>query len=262
MLKSAVATGELIRQYRLLNNYSQEALAEILHVTVSAVSSWERGLNKPSIDIALVLAKKMGISLDVFYRTELSVTTKRLYAPHEEFTFHKAYLKWQTMAYNDATQTLTMSFQIRGLSIDKNHLQNHIKITAEVNDTYTPVEKAILNEGNCYRSHMSPEITDIPLFAHCFNVQFKMPYKAYHDIKLNIHFLDEVAPYKISGLMIQTINKGIPVDATSKETTLNFIKSHIFLDTLKFYAATDQLETLQHYLALQAETLMGPLFHS
>jgi hypothetical protein len=155
-----------------------------------------------------------------------------------------------------------MSFQIRGLSIDKNHLQNHIKITAEVNDTYTPVEKAILNEGDCYRSHMSPEITDIPLFAHCFNVQFKMPYKAYQDIKLNIHFLDEVAPYKIPGLMIQTINKGIPVDATSKETALNFIKSHIFLDTLKFYAATDQLEMLQHYLALQAETLMGPLFHS
>jgi transcriptional regulator with XRE-family HTH domain len=261
MLKSAKATGELIRQYRLLNNYSQEDLAHILHVTVSAVSSWERGLNKPSIDIALVLAKKMGISLDRFYRTDASITPNRILAPHEQFTFQKAYLKWQSMAYDEATKILTMNFQIRGLSLDKNAIQNHIKVNAEINDAPVKVKKTILNEGDCYRSHMSPEITDIPLFAHCFNIQFTMPYMAYNDVQLNVSFLDETAPYKIPGLMIQTMTLGFFVDSASKEATLKRIKSKIFLDTLKFYAATDQLERLQHYLAEQAETLMGPAFH-
>jgi hypothetical protein len=50
MLKSSKSIGELIYYYRLVKNYSQNDLANALNVTVSAVSSWERGVNKPGVE--------------------------------------------------------------------------------------------------------------------------------------------------------------------------------------------------------------------
>ena len=50
MLKTSKAIGELIYYYRLIHNYTQADLAKKLNITISAVSSWERGINKPAVD--------------------------------------------------------------------------------------------------------------------------------------------------------------------------------------------------------------------
>ena len=54
--------GEILKDYRRRNNYSQRDLAEILGVSVRSVGRWEQGKAKPSTEELLKLSKVIGIS--------------------------------------------------------------------------------------------------------------------------------------------------------------------------------------------------------
>ena len=43
--------GERIKRYRIIKGMSQKELAQRLGVSVSRVSNWESGLNRPDVDI-------------------------------------------------------------------------------------------------------------------------------------------------------------------------------------------------------------------
>lgn len=59
----AVKTGGLIAQARRERELTQKALAEKLHVSVQAVSKWERGLNCPDIALLEPLAEELGLTV-------------------------------------------------------------------------------------------------------------------------------------------------------------------------------------------------------
>ena len=59
-MKDKKSFGSFIREKRIEKNYSQKDLAQLLYVSESAVSKWERGITYPDItlisDICRVLA--------------------------------------------------------------------------------------------------------------------------------------------------------------------------------------------------------------
>lgn len=64
--------GENIKKYRLLNNYTQEKLAEKLGIAPNTLSNYENGNREPSNDIILKLADIFGISIDDLYSRSFS----------------------------------------------------------------------------------------------------------------------------------------------------------------------------------------------
>ena len=59
----AVKTGELIAQSRKEKNLTQKDIAQRLHVSVQAVSKWERGLNFPDIALMEPLAEVLDLTV-------------------------------------------------------------------------------------------------------------------------------------------------------------------------------------------------------
>lgn len=74
----AVKTGGLIAQVRKEKELTQRNLAEALHVSVQAVSKWERGLSCPDISLLEPLAEALGLTV-----TEL-LSGQRGEEPREE----------------------------------------------------------------------------------------------------------------------------------------------------------------------------------
>ena len=56
--------GENIKRLRRLKNITQETLAERMHVSIAAVSKWERGETLPDISMVIPLASYFGVSTD------------------------------------------------------------------------------------------------------------------------------------------------------------------------------------------------------
>ena len=56
--------GKIIKKHRELNNWSQDELADLLHVSRQSISKWESGKNYPSLDILVVLSDIFDITLD------------------------------------------------------------------------------------------------------------------------------------------------------------------------------------------------------
>lgn len=66
--------GDVIRQYRREAGMTQEAVAERLGVTASAVNKWERNSSQPDIALLAPIARLLGISTDTLlsYRETLT----------------------------------------------------------------------------------------------------------------------------------------------------------------------------------------------
>ena len=56
--------GETIRAHRVKLGYTQESLANELHVSSQAISKWEKGLNMPDINLLIPLSKALNIGVD------------------------------------------------------------------------------------------------------------------------------------------------------------------------------------------------------
>lgn len=56
--------GETIRANRIKLGYTQEYLANELHVSAQAISKWEKGLNMPDINLLIPLSKVLNIGVD------------------------------------------------------------------------------------------------------------------------------------------------------------------------------------------------------
>lgn len=55
---------ERLKELRLEKNLEQKELAEILHVSKSAVSAWEIGRNQPSYELLGDIAVFFGVTVD------------------------------------------------------------------------------------------------------------------------------------------------------------------------------------------------------
>ena len=54
----------ILKTRRINNHYTQEQIAQKLHVTTQAVSKWETGQSIPSIDNLLMLSDLYNVSID------------------------------------------------------------------------------------------------------------------------------------------------------------------------------------------------------
>lgn len=68
--------GEKLKKERELRNWSQEFLAEQIHVSRQSVSKWETGKNYPSIEIIIDLSELFEISIDELLKSDEDLKDK------------------------------------------------------------------------------------------------------------------------------------------------------------------------------------------
>ncbi|MDD4124046.1 MAG: helix-turn-helix transcriptional regulator [Bacilli bacterium] len=83
MLDSS-AIGKKIHELRVISNYSQDQIAEILYVTRQAVSRWELGQTLPSIDNLIELSKLFNVSFEeiLCMNDEAVIDNNNIFAGH------------------------------------------------------------------------------------------------------------------------------------------------------------------------------------
>ncbi|MEB2588333.1 helix-turn-helix domain-containing protein [Bacillus cereus] len=82
--------SERLKEERGKRNWSQNDLAEKLHVSRQSVSKWETGKNYPSIEIIIHLSDLFGITIDELLRSDEELTQKII-----EDSKQLAYPKWK-----------------------------------------------------------------------------------------------------------------------------------------------------------------------
>ncbi len=93
--------NETIKAYRKEMKLTQEQLAEVMGVTIGAVSKWESGLSNPDIMLLPKLARLFGISLDVLFSFQLmDHSSDDLAEEIKTFRFEKQYDKGTEVALN------------------------------------------------------------------------------------------------------------------------------------------------------------------
>ncbi|TQR50156.1 helix-turn-helix domain-containing protein [Bacillus cereus] len=87
--------SERLKEEREKRNWSQNDLAEKLHVSRQSVSKWETGKNYPSIEIIIHLSDLFGITIDELLRSDEELTQKII-----EDSKQLAYPKWKVFFDN------------------------------------------------------------------------------------------------------------------------------------------------------------------
>ncbi|MEM5650461.1 helix-turn-helix transcriptional regulator [Bacillus cereus] len=82
--------SERLKEEREKRNWSQNDLAEKLHVSRQSVSKWETGKNYPSIEIIIHLSDLFDITIDELLRSDEELTQKVI-----EDSKKLAYPKWK-----------------------------------------------------------------------------------------------------------------------------------------------------------------------
>ncbi|HDR7734820.1 TPA: helix-turn-helix transcriptional regulator [Bacillus thuringiensis] len=82
--------SERLKEEREKRNWSQNDLAEKLHVSRQSVSKWETGKNYPSIEIIIHLSDLFGITINELLRSDEELTQKII-----EDSKQLAYPKWK-----------------------------------------------------------------------------------------------------------------------------------------------------------------------
>jgi transcriptional regulator with XRE-family HTH domain len=256
MIKSAKSIGDLIYYYRLVKNFSQQELADKLHVTVSAVSSWERGINKPGVDIAVILADDMGVSLDEFYRLKPKISLEKPLTINQKVSFEKAYFKIKHIEYDPESSVLVIAFQIWGVSISKESVEKNVEIQFSTPQKKVKIISKVISTIETGPSMISPEFQQLPSLAKRYELSYQISYHPYEDLALKVNFQDEEADYFIPGLLLRTVIRGPIFDAKDPNLTLDFLKTEIFRCALEYFSQQDDFKALQAYLVFQYEILM------
>ncbi len=68
--------GQRLKEARTANNYSQQEVSEILHVSRSTISSWEIGRTYPTIDLLIELSNLYELSLDKLLKEDEEIIKK------------------------------------------------------------------------------------------------------------------------------------------------------------------------------------------
>lgn len=249
MLKTSKSIGELIYYYRLVKNFSQNDLANALNVTVSAVSSWERGVNKPGVDIALKLSDDMGISLDAFYKEKTKLSHDKKYAITDLVAFEKAYMKWQKLHFLKEEKQLQIGLYIWGLSVHKDFLQNALNIKVLANQEPLNTMQIDVLDHEMSTMRLSPEFKMMPMFhPKGYLALITVPFEQFADLTLEVEYQMEKAIFEVPMRLVRAVTLGIPFQPENPSSTMEFMESETFNHVLKYFATVDDFKTLQDYL--------------
>ena len=70
--------GENIKRLRRQKGITQETLAEYMHVSIPAVSKWERGETLPDISMVIPLASYFGVSTDEILGLDMAKNEEKI----------------------------------------------------------------------------------------------------------------------------------------------------------------------------------------
>ena len=242
-LKSLQSIGELIHHYRIKKGYSQKDLADKLHVTISAISSWERGNNKPSLDIALEIANDLGITLDEFFLTR-SLAPKLFHLIHEVISFNQAYVEIDHVYFNEQTNQLHIQFLMSGLTLTPEIIDYYSqKATFVVNDTPLVVQRRLesLPEEKLL---ISPELDASGMYVRRFHCEFSMPLpKA--DLRISLECNDQQESFLIRREVISLL---INEWSSMPESNASILASDQHQEVLLFLSKNHHVDSLSEYI--------------
>ena len=94
-MKDKKTFGAFIKEKRTSKNYSQKELAELLYVTESAVSKWERGVSYPDITLITDLCKVLGVSEKELIESGDDDEYRKIKCNSDKYTRLKKTLFWR-----------------------------------------------------------------------------------------------------------------------------------------------------------------------
>ena len=239
--------GELIRYYRTIHGYSQKDLAHHLHVTVSAVSSWERGQTKPNIDIVAKLAKSMNITLDEFFTIQLN-ENKEFYSINDELDLERAYFKITQFQLNRDEKSLKIQFTARGLTLYEEFIDDSLRVYIEQrSDTLDPTA-TIIEESDTYTSKMSPELSNFPIRAKIYTITKWFELKAITSIIIRIQFNGQTVKIKVPETFMNSIGYGLQLTPQNQKMFKTILRSESFTEFLEFYANAQGFDALRKFI--------------
>jgi transcriptional regulator with XRE-family HTH domain len=206
-MRSNQSIGEIIRYFRLLKNYSQKELSDLLNVTESAVSAWERGLSKPGVDIAMRLASEMNMHLEDFYFVPVNQIFSQNYQLFETVKLQRGYFEFNHISVDLNQRTFELAYSLTGLTVDETYINNEIKLILKTSGEELPSQRVKPIEKTYVRPQISPELENVPLEAARFNVTENFSLSTADDIQLILIENGSTFIYQLSKASIELLNQ-------------------------------------------------------
>ena len=97
-----MSIGENIKKYRKERGYTQRELADLIGVSVQAVSKWETDTGAPDISLVVPLATALDISTDALFDYACSITPEdfeKICKENDEFSIGNRCLLYYDFCY-------------------------------------------------------------------------------------------------------------------------------------------------------------------
>ena len=249
-MRSNKSIGELIRYYRLINQYSQGDLSVKLNVTESAISAWERGISKPGVDIARMIAAEMSITLEDFYFYPVkNEYTGKTYAFYETIKFDRSYLTLKNIDYDEEKSFIILDFSLHGFTVDRSFIESILEVKLDFEDggTVLPKEKLIIDTSK-YRPKFSPEYEGLPLNVDYFIVRYTFECSELSSFKVHINQNGHIATMIIEREVFLILNKQIGYSINLNDTEKDLEALDTFLNTMVFLCKNKHLKAMKNIL--------------
>lgn len=247
-LKSHKSIGELVHYFRLVKGYSQKELADRLYVTVSAVSSWERGHNKPALDVALKISKDMGMTLDEFYLYRRPNEHNGVHQLSDVITFEHTYVTITEIQMNLDENTLSLTLQLTGISITRDIVEFYGQQSQILVDHKSVKVEHRIEQRPDKTMHISPEFEATTIKVPVFDCHITFPYKPYQSIAIELHCQEHKETFVIPALVIRLLHEGESLLTKNSTEAHAFLTSDAHQEVLRFLAKSTNPISLQQYL--------------
>ena len=114
-MKDKKGFGSFIKEKRISKNYSQKDLAELLYVTESAVSKWERGVTYPDITLISNICKVLDVSEKELIQSSDDEEYRRMKKDSDKYNKIKKTLFW---TFNICYMVAILTCFIVNLAVD------------------------------------------------------------------------------------------------------------------------------------------------
>lgn len=131
MVRNFKSLGLLIKKYRKERGDSQADMAKKYDVSIAAISSWERGVSRPGIDIAFKIAQDMGLSLEEFF---IEQDVKKTLKLADTFIFNGGELSIQGLKYEKQDYKLVTTLRCDSNIISNDWLMEACEVNVKSTD--------------------------------------------------------------------------------------------------------------------------------
>ena len=250
-MRSNKSIGELIRYYRLINQYSQGNLAEKVNVTESAISAWERGISKPGVDVARMISNEMSITLeDFFFYPEKNRQDKNTYELHETIKFDRSYINLKNIEYNAKTTYLHLDFSIHGYTVDENYIESilDLQLVFEDGRGVSADKKSIIDNAK-HRPRFSPEFENLPLNVNDLVVRYSFKCDTLSSCTIELHQNGIIGKIYIDKDILDILNKKLKFKLYLNDEDTGPDDFDVLLKTMMFLSKNRRYKLMKDLLS-------------